>query len=430
MVEDIMKCPNCQHENREGAVFCSQCGTSFQHFCPQCGTEVKPTDKFCSECGAHLSSSQETMTPPQPPRKDESDVHHVLRSLSKPGKVRGIEGLRAELIGRDDEFGKLKKSLTEVLKGKGGMVSLIAEAGIGKSRLVTELKEYIGSESAIDNPKSEILWLEGRCLELGMTASYWSFIDIFHEYFAWSSEDNENERARSIVSALGDMVKRGDLSQERSSEMGPLLGNLLSVRFGNEWDEKLKGASPKQIQHRTFTAVADFFQAVAKGRPVILVFEDLHWADSVSLDLISVLMELLKGGALLLLCVYRPEKEHKCWDLANIARRKCPEGYTELFLRELTPGQSARLVESLLTIENLPSSMKELILNKSQGNPFFVEEVIRSLIDRDLVYREGEDWKAREEISDLDVPDMVQSLVLARVDRLEVDSKNVLEYAS
>ena len=425
-----MECPNCQHENREGAVFCSECGTSFQHFCPQCGTEVKPTDKFCSECGTDLSSSQKTKTPSEPPRKDESDVHHMLRSLSKPGKVRGIEGLRAELIGRDDEFAKLKESLTEVLKGQGQMVSLIAEAGIGKSRLVTELKEYIGSESANGNHQTAMVWLEGRCLELGMTASYWPFIDIFHEYFAWSSEDNESARAQSIVSSLGDMVKRGDLTQERSSETGPLLGNLLSVRFGNEWDEKLKRASPKQIQRQTFMAVGEFFSAIAKREPVILVFEDLHWADSLSLDLISVLMESLEQGSLFLLCVYRPEKEHKCWDLANIARRKCPEGYTELVLRELTPKQSARLVESLLTIENLPSSMKELILNKSQGNPFFVEEVIRSLIDRELVYQEGEDWKAREEISDLDVPDMVQSLVLARVDRLEADSKNVLEYAS
>ena len=418
-----MKCPKCGYGNREGAKFCSECGASFQYLCPQCSSEVEPTAKFCSECGADLGSTQETMTPPEPPRRDESNVHHMLRSLSKPGKVRGIEGLRAELIGRDDEFAKLKKSLTEVLKGQGQMVSLIAEAGIGKSRLITELKEYIGSES-------EIIWLEGRCLELGMTASYWSFIDIFHEYFAWRSEDDERARAQSIVSSLGDMVKIGDLTQERSNEIGPLLGNLLSLHFGSEWDEELKSVSPEQIQQRTFIAVRDFLLALSKREPVILVFEDLHWGDSLSLDLISVLMEVLKQGALFLLCNYRPEKEHKCWDLANIARRKCPEGYTELVLRELTPQQSSLLVESLLRIENLPSSIKELILTKSQGNPFFVEEVIRSLIDRELVYREGEDWKAEEEISDLDVPDMIQSLVLARVDRLEADAKNVLEYAS
>ena len=629
-----MECPKCGYDNREGAKFCSECGTSLQYLCPQCSAEVQPTAKFCSECGADLGSSQTATPPPEPTGKDESDIHRelqpdsitettpnlqgdrrlvtvmfadvsgftamsekmdpeqvrelinscfdhlvpvvtkyegtvdkfigdeimvlfgaplahendperalraalemmaalsefngehdadlglhfgintglviaggigvsgrqeysvmgdtvnlaarlegesergeilvgpntfqatkttfefeevgpvrvkgkaepvavykVLSLLSKPGKVRGIEGLRAELIGRDDEFIKLKESLTEVLKGQGGMVSLIAEAGIGKSRLVTELKEYLQDKSAIPDGsppfqggarggQSEIVWLEGRCLELGMTASYWPFIDIFHEYFSWSSEDDEGARAQSIVSSLGDMVKRGDLTQERSNEIGPLLGNLLSLHFGNEWDEELKSVSPEQIQGRTFTAVRDFLLALCKREPVIIVFEDLHWADNLSLDLISVLMEVLKQGALFLLCNYRPEKEHKCWDLANIARRKCPECYTELVLRELTPQQSARLVESLLRIENLPPSMKELILNKSQGNPFFVEEVIRSLIDRELVYQEGEDWKAREEISDLDVPDMIQNLVLARVDRLEADSKNVLEYAS
>src|SRR5205814_9197134 len=127
---------------------------------------------------------------------------------------------------------------------------------------------------------------------------------------------------------------------------------------------------------------------------------------------------------------YRPEREHKCWHLATLAYRKCPERFTEIHLRELTAEQSRRLVGSLLTIEDLPASVKELILTKSRGNPFFVEEVVRSLIDAGMVYRQGEVWQAREGIETVSVPESIQSMIASRVDRLRPELKRVLQSAS
>ena len=376
-------------------------------------------------------------------------AYAVLKLLPKPEKVRGIEGLRAELIGRDEEFAKLKEAFDEVLRGRGQMVSLIGEAGVGKSRLVSELKAYLkrqeeGKEEGREERKdggmeeqksefrvlnSEFLWLEGRCLSLGMTASYWPFIDIF-EFFAWGSYEGDRARGERIVACLQELVTQGALSEDRFEEMGPLLGHLLSIQFGNEWDERLKHASPEQIKHQTFMAIRDFFLALAKQQPVVLVFEDLHWADSLSLDLISLLMETLTLAPLFLLCVYRPEREHKCWHLSTIASQKCAERYTELHLRVLTSQQSRRLVESLLRIENLPASVKEMILDKSQGNPFFVEEVVRSLIDSEMVYQEEGTWRAQEGIESITVPESIQSVIMSRLDRLEDELKHVLQRAS
>jgi predicted ATPase/DNA-binding SARP family transcriptional activator/class 3 adenylate cyclase/regulation of enolase protein 1 (concanavalin A-like superfamily) len=399
-------------------------------------------------------------------------VYQVARLRRRPEKSYGIEGLRAELIGRDEELAKLKAALAEMLVGHGRMVSIIGEAGVGKSRLVTELKQANLSDlrfttivpeakrsgiyddsprseaewdlrlgdrelkSEIQNPKSakgaqsEILWLEGRCLELGMAASYWPFMDIFRVYFAWQPEDDEVARAERLVSVVQEMVERGDLSAEQGQEIGPLLGNLLSVRFGSEWDERLKNANPEQIRQRTLLAGHDFFVALARRHAVVLVLEDLHWADTLSLDLISLLMEALPQTPLLLLCLYRPERTHKCWHLATIASRKCPTHYTELRLRELTPPQSRRLVESLLTIDNLPDSVRDLILSRSQGNPFFVEEVIRALINAGLIYQEGEFWRARAEIEAVVMPESVQSVILSRVDRLASAPRQVLHAAA
>ena len=178
----------------------------------------------------------------------------------------------------------------------------------------------------------------------------------------------------------------------------------------------------------------DFFVTLARESPLLLILEDLHWADTLSLELIRRLMDELVTTPLMLLCVYRPrqdtEIETLLRQLPSIAEQKCPGRYTELRLKKLSELESRRLVETLLAIDNLPESVKEMILQRSEGNPFFIEEVIRSLIDRDLIYREDERWKARQEIVELDVPDTIQNVILARVDRLKAEAKYVLQCAS
>ncbi|MFC1719154.1 hypothetical protein ACFL6S_36215, partial [Candidatus Poribacteria bacterium] len=217
---------------------------------------------------------------------------------------------------------------------------------------------------------------------------------------------------------------------QMSIQVSLLLGNLLSIKFGDELDDRLKFAGPEQIRHQTLMQLRDIFETLARQQPLLLVLEDLHWADDLSLDLISLLMDELVNTPLLLLCVYRPERDHRVWQLGDQARRKCLDRYTELILNPLSSHQGRLLVESLLEIDNLPDSTRDVILRKSEGNPFFIEEVIRSLIEQDVVYREDDRWKAREEIANISVPDTIQSVVLARVDRLQEDAKYVLRCAS
>jgi predicted ATPase/class 3 adenylate cyclase len=353
-------------------------------------------------------------------------VFRVVRPKARLDKVRGIEGLKADLIGRDEEFAKLEDTLVDVLKGQGQVVALIGEAGIGKSRLVSELKKLALERSEAP----ELLWLEGRCLELGVTASYWPFVDMFHQYFGWGVQDRGDTRAKAIVGFLEDFVAQGHLSSQQVENVAPYLGRLLSVRFDSEWDDRLRHADPDQIQHQTFLAVHDVLVAMSKQQPLVLVLEDLHWSDSLSLDLVSLLMEGLRFGRMLLLCVYRPEREHKCWHIPTIAQRKCPDRCLEIRLAELTPSHSRKLIESLLSINKLPNSTKELILRRSQGNPYFVEEVVRSLIDSGMVYLEGDSWHARDGVDAIGVPNTLQSVILGRVDRLQEDLKSILQSAS
>jgi len=172
-------------------------------------------------------------------------AYEVGPALPQSQKVRGVEGLQAELIGRDEEFNRLKSVLERLLRGQGQIVSLIGEAGLGKSRLIAELKEVaLAPHPAEPTP----LWLEGYCLEFRTATSYWPFIDILQSYL-YFCVDNGRDRAAALLSTLETMVRWGYISSARAGEIAPLLSNLLSIRFGTDWDERLKHAGPEQIRH-------------------------------------------------------------------------------------------------------------------------------------------------------------------------------------
>jgi len=345
-------------------------------------------------------------------------AYSVKQVKVHPEKLRGIEGLRARMIGREHEFADAKESVDEWLSGHGQIVNIIGEAGIGKSRLVSELKAYISGKD------DDLQYIEGRCVSIGQPISYWPFIDILKTYFNLSEGDDSSTIAGKVTESITQLMPLS------ADETLSLLGQLLSIKYGNELDDRLKFATPEQIRHQTLMRLRDIFTTLARQKPLLLILEDLHWSDDLSLDLISLLMDELVNTPLMLLCVYRPEKEHRVWQLSDQARRKCMDRFTEIMLKPLSSVESRQLIESLLEIENLPESIKKMIMEKSEGNPFFIEEVIRSLIEQGMIYHEDDRWKAREEIADIDVPDTIQSVILSRVDRLQAEAKYVLQCAS
>jgi tetratricopeptide (TPR) repeat protein len=176
--------------------------------------------------------------------------------------------------------------------------------------------------------------------------------------------------------------------------------------------------------------VRDFLYVVGRQQPTVLVLEDLHWANGLALDLISLLMEGLPRTSLLLLCVYRPIRKHRSNHLGTVATQKCRERHTEIHLRELTRRESDQMLSSLLRIEDLPAAVRDEILTRAQGNPFFLEEVVASLIDAGIVVREGEHWRAPGDARVLPIPDTIQGVILSRVDQLDGELQHVLRVAS
>jgi hypothetical protein len=369
-------------------------------------------------------------------------AYEVLRLRSHITKERGIEGLRAALVGRDEEMARLKAILAKVLMGEGQLVFVSGPAGVGKSRLVAELKE--DWRTAIGDPRlaagsppspasdtlSSMTWLEGRCLELATATGYWPFVDMLRQYLSGTDVDDEMALARHFCDALLALTARGDLTADQVEEIGPLLGRLLSLRFGNAWDDRAHQIAPKEVRRRTFDAVRAFMAALACRGLVALIFEDLQWADALSLDLIGHPDGDVGVAPLLLVCVYRPEQAQAGELLLALAVQQCPDRCTALQLHELSLPQSRQLLASLLAIEQLPEQTRSLILAKAQGNPFFLEEIVRAQIEGGLLFRQEESWRARAEIAALTTPETVHSVILSRVDRLPPESKHLLQIAA
>jgi len=357
----------------------------------------------------------------------------LQRVKSHPEKLRGIEGLRARMVGRDREYEELIDVTEEWIAGKGQIVSIVGEAGIGKSRLVSELikdlrlkikdSESNNSQSSIFNFESLII-LEGRCISIGQPISYWTFLDILRSWFSLGEEDTEAEMASKVKQQIGSLLP------DRTDDMLPFLGQLMNLKFGGEIDTRLTHYSPEQVKQGIMMRLRDIFEALSQRSKLMLILEDLHWADELSLDLISLLMDELMAHPLMLVCVYRPEQGHSVSRLSSIARRKCLERYTEIALKPLPDPEGRRLVHELLAIDDLPDSVRDMILAKSEGNPFFIEEVIRSLMEQGLVYKDDNRWKAKAGVIEVQVPDTIQSVILERVGRLESEAKYVLQCAS
>lgn len=291
---------------------------------------------------------------------------------------------------------------------------MMAEAGQGKSRLVAEARQSLASQVA---------WAEGRALSFTERMSYWVARDLLRALLGVKVEAVPAELERALRSS----VER--LFPERVAEVYPYLARLMELPLAPELQERVQYLSPEALQGRLLRAIADYVGARAREQPLVLVGEDLHWADPSSLQLLEALAPLTGQVPLLLLLVFRPEEGR----IRAFHERLCSTLGEEYHIIELTPlsrQESTRLLHNLLRIENLPRQTRQLILDKAEGNAFFLEEVLRSLIDAGLVVLQGEKVVATQAIEALQVPDTLQGVIMARIDRLPPEQKQTLQTAS
>lgn len=329
-------------------------------------------------------------------------------------RPRGIPGLSSPIVGRDRELETLRRCPEELGRGRGQIISIVGEAGLGKSRLKIELRENI--------PKG-MLWLEGRCFAHTQSSSYGPFIQILKTVLRLGSADPQAVARIKLRAALQSLVGA------RSQDVRPVIAQLVGIELEAKSPVTIP-TDPRALQSQIVVAVRALLESLAGRTPVIIAFEDIHWADAASIELLTVLVELTDFLPLMILVTCRPDTEGTAWDLRFHAQRNFPHRLTEIQLAPLAQDDSESLVSNLLHVSDLPGGLRKLILDRSEGNPFFVEEIVRSLIEQQVLRQEGNRWVALGDAGRFAIPSTLRGLIAARIDRLSASAKVVLQHAS
>jgi class 3 adenylate cyclase len=326
---------------------------------------------------------------------------------------RGIPGLRAPIVGRDRELDVLRSVLERsAQERRPHLVTIYGEPGVGKSRLVHEFVERQDGDVVIRT-------LRGRCLPYGDGVAYWPLAEILKGWADIYDDDDPAAVREKIAAATASTIT--ERFHPEPVRAAAALAHTLGVEHPTVRFDDL---DPRRVRDEVHAAWRSFFSALAAVGPILVVVEDIHWADPALLDLLEDLAERVVGPAVFL-CPSRPELvEHRPgW---GGGRRNV----SSIALDPLSTDDAHRLIELLLAVDDLPVSLRERILARAEGNPFFLEEIVRHLIDEGRIERSGDRWRAAPGIGDVEVPDTVQAVLAARIDLLDAPHKRALQRAA
>ena len=349
-------------------------------------------------------------------------ARRVLAVSGEAGRRRGL-GVHAPLVGRERELAAARRALEALLAGSGGILFITGEPGIGKSRLLTEAHELLDHLAGTPSQHGAPAWIEGRCVSYGEALPYWPFRDLIRDWLGVSVAEPELR----VRVALRRRIE--ELFGERAAETYPYLGAMLGISLEPDAAGHLAELSPEALQYRTFEVVRHLIERLASDGPLVVALEDLHWGDPTSVQLVERLLAVTEDAAVLLVLTERPERDHPAWAVRETAAREFPHRLTEVTLEALTGRADRELLRALVGDGTLPGELEDRIVTHADGNPFFLEELVRSLADAGAVVREGDGWRFDHE-APVDVPPTVEMVILARIDRLTPACRDLLTAAS
>ena len=331
------------------------------------------------------------------------EVWRALRVVGLRGGAQKSTGLEPPFVGRDGELRLIKELFHATAENRHAhLVSVVGVGGIGKSRLAWEFEKYI------DGLAGDVWWHSGRCLAYGDGVAFWALAEMVRGR-AGIVEDEAPEEARAKLRAALEL-HLADAEERRFVE--PRLAHLLGLE-----------EAPIGDQENLFAAARMFFERLAREGPAVLLFEDLHWADSALLDFVEYLIEWSREVPLFVVTLARPELADRraTWG----SRRR---NFTSIFLEPL-PGDA---METLLTepVPGLSEELRARILERAEGVPFYAVETVRMLLDRGILVREGNGYRLEGEIGTLEVPETLHALIAARLDGLAPEERRAVQQAA
>lgn len=322
-----------------------------------------------------------------------------LRSRLQAVAARGL----TRFVGRDVELEQLHRALARAGAGHGQVVAVVGEPGVGKSRLVWELMH--------SHRTHDWLILHASAVSYGKTTPYLPLIDLFRRYFRLEDRDDHRAIHEKVIGKLL------TLDEALRSELPTVLALLDVPVEETSW----QALDPPQRRQRTLDAVKRLLLRESGMQPLVLVFEDLHWIDTETQAVLDSLIESLPTARVLLLVNYRPEYEHP-WGRKTY--------YTQLHLDPLAPESAEAFLQALLGGDAALQPLKQILIERTEGNPFFLEESVRTLVETGMLAGEPGAYRLARPVEGIRIPATVQAVLAARIDRLAPEHKRLLECAA
>jgi len=343
------------------------------------------------------------------------DVHELVDVIERPKS--GLDRqIVSEMVGREKELNKLEIQVMKAVNGEGSVVNIIGEAGIGKSRLVAELKNR--------EIMKQITLLEGRAISMGRNLSFHPVIDLLKQWAQIIEDDSEAVELRKLETAIRKVYP------EEMQEVLPFVATLMGMKLSGRYEDRIKDIESEALEKLILKNVRELLIKATELIPLVIVIEDLHWADKSSIELIESLLSLAETQRIIFVNVFRPGHKETGDRIVETIKERLPVYFVEIVLQPLDERMSEALIMDMLNIRGLQLSVVDQIVERSGGNPFFIEEVVRSFIDEGAVVSKDGVFEVTEKIDSMVIPYTINDVLMARIDRLEEKTRNLVKVAS
>jgi class 3 adenylate cyclase len=342
--------------------------------------------------------------------------YELLSQRERLYRARGerSHSIFSALVGREEAWQALQGELAALREGRGGIAAVVADAGLGKTRLIDELQRSLEGE--------DIGWQEGRAVPIGRNLAYHTIADLLRNW-AGITEDDEDKSARGKLEAAVEGFPEAEA-------VVPVLASITGLKLGADDRRRLRQTPGDAMDHVIVRTITEILRSAARRRPFVLFFEDLHWADAASIQLLETVARLAGELPILVLFAARPGFPETSGRLLRFLEESQGQRLRRVELTPLGRGDARKLLRNLVGQGDVPSEFLARVEAKAGGNPFFLEEVVRALLASGALRKGERGLHATESLPQVAIPDTVHEVIMSRVDRLPPETRQVLQAAA
>jgi len=331
-------------------------------------------------------------------------------------KVSGERKIASEMVGRSREMEQLESLFKQLVAGKGSVVNIVGKAGIGKSRLMAEMK--------VQPILEKVLLLEGRAVSTGQNLSFHPITNLIKSWAGILEDDLPSLSSKKLQNGIL------HIAPQQVDEIYAFLATMMGLPLEGKHKERVKGIEGEALEKLILKNLRDLIIAATQDKPRIYLIEDMHWADSSSINLFESLYKLSQNHPVMFINVMRPGYNETGDYILKYLVDKFPGNHTTININPLEEIESGSLIKNLLRESKLPEDIHNIIIRKTEGNPFFIEEIIRSFIDEGILEVKDGHFIVTKKINDVNIPETINEAILSRVDKLDEKTRELLNTAS